>query len=127
MQRITKQRKLILEELQKLKTHPTAQEIFDLVKDKMPGINLATVYRTLDALERNGLILKLYAKKGEKARYDGYTGQHCHLVCKGCSGVMDIFDLKLDYSSGELESSGFKVIPAHLELPGFCKECQEKL
>ena len=124
MQRITKQRKIILEELRKVKTHPTAEEIFAMVRDKIPQISLATVYRNLDHLEKSGEIIKLQAKKCCRARYDGNHQRHCHLVCKKCGSVMDIFDVKFDLSSKELECAGFEVHTDHLEVPGYCKKCK---
>jgi Fur family ferric uptake transcriptional regulator len=123
MQRLTQQRKIILEELQKVYTHPTAEEIYEMVRARLPRISLATVYRNLEALEEAGLVLKLQAKNNGKARYDGDVKRHCHLVCKGCSKVIDIFDCQIQVSSKEIKEHNFFVISDHLEIPGFCQKC----
>lgn len=123
MQRLTQQRKIILEELQKVYSHPTAEEIYEMVKPRLPRISLATIYRNLDALEEAGLVLKLQAKNNGKARYDGDTKKHCHLVCKSCGKVIDVFDCNVKINSDEIKQKGFFVISDHLELPGLCKKC----
>lgn len=121
--RITKQRKIILEELQKVCTHPTASQIHKMVVQKIPNIGLATVYRTLEFLESKNLIIKLESKNKE-ARYDGDTHKHCHLICKKCGAVVDIFDVKkINIQSNELSNSGFQPFLDYLEIPGICKKC----
>ena len=57
--RMTHQRRLILDELKKLKTHPTADEIYVIVRKKMPRISLGTVYRNLEILSETGQIIKI--------------------------------------------------------------------
>ncbi len=122
--RITHQRKIILEELRKVCTHPTAMQLLSLVKKQDPKISLATVYRTLEFLEQNKLIIKLQSPK-DQAKYDGNTTAHCHLVCKKCGEVIDIFDNKqIDIQSKELKKTGFKITVDYLEIPGLCANCQ---
>jgi len=122
--RITPQRKTILEELQKAYTHPTAMQLFGLVKKRDKKISLATVYRTLEFLEKNKLIVKIQSVK-EQAKYDGNLTSHCHLVCKKCGEVIDIFDNKqIRIQSKELEKTGFKIETDYLEIPGLCANCQ---
>ncbi|HKI82610.1 MAG TPA: transcriptional repressor, partial [Pseudodesulfovibrio sp.] len=57
--RLSKQRKVILEELRKVKSHPTADEVYDMVRKIIPRISLGTVYRNLEFLSSKGLVLKL--------------------------------------------------------------------
>lgn len=124
--RLTKQRKIILDELKKVCSHPTAEEIHKMVAKKMPQISLATVYRNLDFLVKSDQILKLNSKD-KKARYDGTTDKHLHLICKKCGKVMDIFDCrKLIIESEQLKTSGFKVGCDYLEIPGRCKKCANR-
>lgn len=121
--RITRQRQIILEEICKVSTHPTALNVLQMVKKRVPGIGMATVYRSLDFLEENGLILKLKSKN-RVARYDGKVDAHCHLICEKCVSVIDIFDLKsISIESEELKRSGFKPSLGFLEIPGICKKC----
>ena len=121
--RVTSQRKIILEELCKVCTHPTAAGVYKIAKKRMPGIGLATVYRTLDFLEQRGLILKLQSKD-QKARYDGNVKKHFHLICKKCGKIEDIFDVdEIKIKSKKLKKSGFKAHFDFLEIHGLCKNC----
>ena len=121
--RQTEQRKVILEEIQKVKTHPTASEIHKMVLKKMPGIGLATVYRNLDFLEKKNLIIKLKTKKNE-SRYDGDISKHCHLICRECGHIVDVFDVKeFHIKSKQLEDCEFKIDWSNLEIHGTCKNC----
>ncbi len=121
--RVTPQRKIVLEEIQKVCTHPTAQEVFQMVQKVDPTIGLTTVYRSLDFLEKQNLILKLQSKNKE-ARYDGNPEKHCHLFCKKCGAVQDIFDVSdVKITSNELKKSGFTPEFDFLELHGICKNC----
>ena len=63
--RVTPQRKLILQELRAIHSHPTARQIYDMVHKKDPQVNLTTVYRTLDFLEKHNLIVRLQSKDRE--------------------------------------------------------------
>ena len=122
--RNTPQRKIIIEEMRKVFTHPTADEIFQMVQARNPKIGRATVYRNLDHLEKEGEILRLQTKGG-KARYDGHAKPHCHLVCKECSTVIDVFDIDFGkLESKEVRSSGFQIKTRNLEIPGICKSCK---
>lgn len=122
--RKTKQRKVILKELRKVCNHPTAEEIHKMVMRKIPNIGLATVYRNLDLMEKEGLILKLKSKN-KQARYDGNTEKHWHLICKKCKQIIDIFDVKgVKINSQQLKKSGFIPSLDYLEISGLCKKCR---
>src|SRR5574340_808335 len=88
-QRRTRQREVILEELQKVKSHPTAVGLHDLVRRRLPKISLGTVYRNLELLAKAGVIRKLETA-GAEARFDGNAGQHHHIRCVGCGRVDDV-------------------------------------
>ncbi|MCJ7604005.1 MAG: transcriptional repressor, partial [Desulfobulbaceae bacterium] len=68
--RMTKQRQVILEELRKVKTHPTADDMYQMLRKKMPKISLGTVYRNLEILSESGIIQKLDVG-GTQKRFDG--------------------------------------------------------
>jgi len=123
--RITKQRKLILDELRNVHTHPTAKELHKLVLKKNPKIGLATIYRTLDFLEENDLVIKINSNNKE-ARYDGQIEKHCHLICSSCGKIFDIFDSNLIIKSKELSELEFKPKLEYLEIRGLCKECSSR-
>jgi Fur family ferric uptake transcriptional regulator len=125
--RLTKQRRIILEELKKVCTHPTAESIYKIVRKRIKNISFATVYRNLDFLEKNGYVLKLKIKE-KKARYDGESKPHRHLICKCCGKIIDIFDCRgIIIRSKELKACGFVPDCGCLEIPGFCKQCEAKV
>ncbi len=121
--RVTPQRRIVLEELKKVRTHPTAQEVFELVQKCDKSVSLATVYRSLDFLVEQGLANKLKVR-GKQSRYDADLTQHCHLVCKKCGKVSDCFDVKnLKIDSKEIKKNGFCPCLDFLEIPGICRDC----
>ena len=86
---MTRQRAIILEVLRSDKCHHTAEEIFLLARDKLPGISRATVYNNLHALESEELIRRISGDGGPD-RYDNSFIPHGHLICSTCGGVFDI-------------------------------------
>jgi Fur family ferric uptake transcriptional regulator len=123
--RMTMQRKVILEELNKLKTHPTAGELCQIVREKLPRISLGTVYRNLEILSRQGIIQKLDVG-GTEMRFDGTVDNHYHLRCLRCGKVDDIAMEPL----GSLEmnvkgKTAYKVLGHRLEFLGVCPICQK--
>ncbi|MGB6972925.1 MAG: transcriptional repressor [Desulfobulbales bacterium] len=124
--RLTSQRQVILEELQKVTSHPTASDVFDMVRKRLPRIGLGTVYRNLDLLAERGVIKKLEVG-GEQKRFDGDTSPHYHIRCVKCNRVEDIFIERL----GELEKSAasccdYKILDHHVQFSGICSKCLPK-
>jgi Fur family ferric uptake transcriptional regulator len=122
--RLTNQRKVILQELRAVKTHPTADEVYTLVRKKIPRISLGTVYRNLEVLSSLGLILKL-ENAGCQRRYDGDVSPHHHIRCDVCGKVGDIFDVP-DISEVEKGlDTDFQITGHILEFSGICPECRK--
>ena len=123
--RMTKQRTIILEELRKMKTHPTADEIYDVVRTKIPRISLGTVYRNLDFLVDTGTILRLdYA--GNTKRFDGDISWHQHVRCTECGCVGDIMKPKQIPDIKDIKVEGFAITKARIEYDGICEKCSFK-
>lgn len=123
--RLTNQRRIILEELQTVTTHPTADEVYGMVRQKMPRISLGTVYRNLEVLSSLGLVRKLENAAGQK-RFDGDTSPHHHIRCEVCGKVGDIFDAP-DISGIEASlNSEFRITGFTLEFSGVCPDCQTR-
>ena len=89
---VTKQRAVILEVIRSDMCHHTADEIFKLAKERLPGISRATVYNNLKVLEAEKLIRKITGD-GLSDRYDNSYIPHGHLLCEICGKVKD-FDLE---------------------------------
>jgi Fur family transcriptional regulator, ferric uptake regulator len=124
--RMTKQRMLIHEELAKLYSHPTADEIHKIVKRKIPNISLGTVYRNLELLAKSGLIRKLELGLDQR-RYDAHMEDHSHIVCISCGKVSDIpADAVTINRSKVSEASEYKVLRSEVEFLGICPECTNK-
>jgi Fur family transcriptional regulator, ferric uptake regulator len=125
-QRHTRQRQIILEELQKLDSHPTAIELYDLVRRRLPNLSLGTVYRNLDLLARSGTIHKLEWSSGE-ARFDGNMRRHDHLRCQGCGRLEDIEGVPLELPPvvGN-DFRGYVILGHRLEFVGMCPQCRCK-
>ncbi len=87
--RMTKQRSVILNELRRSDLHPTADEIYQAVRKKLPRISLGTVYRNLDMLAREGLIHRIH-QAGSQMRFDAHAGDHIHIRCAYCGRIHDI-------------------------------------
>lgn len=124
--RMTRQRRVILEELCKVNTHPTADEVYTMVKGKLPNISLGTVYRNLDLLAENNQILKLETA-GNTRRYDANIEPHSHVRCLSCGKVLDIPYIdtsKLDLKGDCLKD--FNYMNVRVEIDGICAECAEK-
>lgn len=124
--RNTKQKKVILEELEKVKTHPTADSVFKLVRKKIPAISFGTVYRNLNLLKDEGKILELIQGK-YSCRYDGNPQIHYHLFCLHCTGVFDtqqeVFN---DLNRKVKKTSGFLIKYHQINFYGYCQKCKHK-
>ncbi len=122
--RLSKQRKVILEELQKVTSHPTADEVYDMVRKIIPRISLGTVYRNLEFLSSKGLVLKLGAP-GEQKRFDGCPEPHPHIRCEVCTSVADV-ECEIEIPEiPESCTSGFKILNTNVEFVGICPKCQK--
>ena len=124
-QRFTEQRATVYRYLAATDAHPTADEVFLAVRRSLPGISLATVYKSLETLVGCGLAMKL-TFADDSARYDGRTDPHHHARCLQCGRVIDLPG-RIDTSSlaGQLQPvSGFAVEGYRLELVGYCAGCQ---
>jgi len=121
--RLTSQRQVILEELKKVKSHPTANEIYDMVRKRLPRIGLGTVYRNLDLLAERGIINKLDVC-GEQKRFDGNISPHYHIRCNQCNRVEDIFierDMELEKNAASY--CNYKILDHHVQFSGICGKC----
>jgi len=124
--RMTRQRRVILEELRKVNTHPSADEIYEIVRKRLPRISLGTVYRNLEILSEYGDIQKLEPGCSLK-RFDGNPTEHCHIRCVYCDRIADApmaSDLEIDLA--RVDSTDFDIIGHRLEFLGVCPTCSDK-
>jgi Fe2+ or Zn2+ uptake regulation protein len=123
---LTRQRAVVLEVVQAGHHHPTAAEVFDAARRKMPGISFATVYNSLRFLRDEGLIHEINFGNGA-SRYDRETNRHDHAICSQCGKLVD-FDLPgtVALSRPAARASNFKVESIHLTLVGLCSKCRKR-
>lgn len=119
VKRYSKQRFTILSELSKVDTHPTADEIYEMVKKIIPNISLGTVYRNLGSLCEEGSVLK-FVSEG-KEHFDANIRPHIHLCCEKCGAISDIFDEFSEFTDETLKLNSFKV--NNIIISGFCDNC----
>ncbi|MFZ7113089.1 MAG: Fur family transcriptional regulator [Desulfatiglandales bacterium] len=127
--RITHQRNVILEELRKVPSHPTADEIYERVRKRLPRISLGTVYRNLDVLATCGLIRKIEPGQSQM-RFDADTSEHYHAVCVRCGKIEDAPIEPSDDALEVLEKAlgnltKYGIFGHKLEFLGLCNECVE--
>jgi len=127
---MTHQRQVIFEEITKMNSHPTADEIYEKVRQRLPKISMGTVYRNLDILASSGLINKVEPGHSQM-RFEGNLKDHYHVTCIRCGKVEDAKVEPLGDTLQNLESALGRMtkhgIFAHkLEFIGLCRECFEK-
>lgn len=121
--RFTIQRAAVYDVLAGTTAHPTADDVFTSVRDQVPDISLATVYKALEAFVSCGVARKLALGSGP-ARYDGRTDEHEHIRCLSCGRVQDIEGPRPDdWMEGLAEMTPFDVVGYRLELEGYCPDC----
>lgn len=124
--RNTKQKEIILEILDKNRTHPTIHEIYILAKSKYPNIGQATIYRNINKLVEENKVLRLPATDDEGYRYDINMIPHTHLVCNSCGKIIDLFDNDYDNIIKRIETTNsVKITKSLLILEGICTNCKK--
>ena len=122
-----KKRDAILTCLRSTTVHPSAEWIYEQLKESHSDISLATVYRNLALFKKQGLINSLGTVDGVE-RFDGNTHPHVHYICAGCGKVMDLPDLQTpeDLQAAAERSSGGRVESCQLTFHGVCGRCQKQ-
>jgi Fur family peroxide stress response transcriptional regulator len=121
---LTVQRREILKAVLERDDHPTADRIYESVKDRISGLSRTTVYRVLETLVELGLIRRLH-HPGAGARFDGKTHRHHHLVCRKCDRIIDIETKHLDdLKLPPKQRQGFEIEDYAVHFIGVCAECR---
>ena len=124
--RNTIQRSLVLEAVNKLQCHATADEVYAEISKDHPTISKATIYRNLNVLSELGEIRRLEIP-GSADRYDHIIRNHCHVKCKGCGRVFDVdMDFVGGLESGIRDTHGFDFTGYDIIFHGVCPECKKK-
>jgi len=123
--RMTRQRQVILEELKSVRTHPTADEIHRMVRQRLPRVSLGTIYRNLEMLVECRLVQKLELA-GSQGRFDGNAEPHYHVRCTECGQVRDLMDVPVAVKEKDFQSvTDFEIRGHRLEFFGLCPDCKK--
>lgn len=122
----TPQRLAVYEALAKDCSHPNAEILYNMLKEKYPTMSLATVYKTMDIFSEIGLIQVLNVGE-DSFRYDAETDCHPHVRCVSCNRVDDVFAIDDNELMREIaRKTGYQLTGRQLYFFGKCRACQEK-
>lgn len=123
--KLTNQRAIILDYLKENHEHPSVEDVYKFVRQKLPRISKKTVYSNLQFLSDERLIQEVQVKGVQ--RYEPKLDPHHHLICRRCQRINDL-------KSGELFSHAmetakdvddFEVESVSVNFYGICKDCKE--
>jgi Fur family ferric uptake transcriptional regulator len=125
--RVTAQRTIILETIAHLGGHLTAQQVYQSAVKRLPGLNLTTVYRTVESLQGAGMI-DTFSTSLEPLQFSlrDSNHPHAHLVCRVCGGVQELDSERIKPLQEMVQrETDFRVDMNHLTLEGLCASCRK--
>lgn len=123
---VTHQRQVIYETLASMHGHPSPEAVYDVVKERVPSISLATVYKNLKTFEQHGLVQGVSPHHGS-ARFETNPAPHHHLVCLRCRAIVDV--PAGDIGPVRLKKrapAGFRIQRYNVEMLGICGDCAQQ-
>ena len=109
----------ILEYVQRVRCHPSAETVYRTLQKTHPSLSLTTVYNTLRLFAETGLVLQLDLGCNE-TRFDGLTAPHGHFRCRACGKIYDVLEAEMNRLP---RPAGFLVEVASLSYSGLCPGC----
>ena len=124
--RVTPQRQLVLEAVARL-SHATPEEIAASVQQTAKGVNISTIYRTLDLLDSLGLVTHTHLHHGAPTYHLASDAGHVHLVCQNCGKIDEAGPDEIAPLTKALDAAhGFETNVSHLTVFGRCHDCRSK-
>jgi Fur family peroxide stress response transcriptional regulator len=124
--KLTPQRLAIFGAVSRSRSHPTAEATWRELRQAMPSLSLDTVYRTLDTLDRIGMVIRVPGSEGS-AHFDGNPSAHHHLVCRQCGAIEDIDWPQIESAELPPKVKGWgQVERTHVQFRGICRRCLAK-
>ena len=123
LRRYSRQRERIYQAVHASREHPSAQMVYDLLREELPQLSLGTVYRNLHQMAQEGMLQEL---KGPTARFDACRAPHAHIRCTCCGRVMDLSALEEPAPVRSAAEAGWQVERYSLMLEGICPACAGK-
>ncbi len=129
MIKYSKQRELILNTVKENRVHPTADFVYNKLKEENPGLSLGTVYRNLNLLAEEGIIQKIRIPNGPD-RFDGEVKEHPHMTCTCCGKVIDLpltcMEDMRQLDEEILKKTGHQVNSLQTAFTGVCGACRAR-
>jgi len=124
---VTVQRRRIFEVLAGRTDHPTPDQVYAAVKETLPGVSRATVYRVLETLVRVGVLARALSP-GAATRVDPRTSRHHHLVCQGCDRLFDVDEEAVEHRirPPDVRRRGFAIRGYSIYFTGLCAACRKR-
>lgn len=120
--RNTQQLQVVWEAIKDDTSHPTADQVYAKVRERLPNVSLGTVYRNLQKLVADEKLQILML--GRSQRFDPLAKRHQHFICEQCGRVFDVLVASEDdIRPAKLPHAGFKVSSHQLAFYGSCKQC----
>lgn len=125
---LTVQRRVIFEAILDRRDHPTADQVYDQVKDRIPGVSRTTVYRVLETLVEMGAVTKA-CSPGAATRFDPMTHRHHHLFCVKCDKLIDLEDDHLNavIKLSDVQTRLFQITDYSVHFRGVCAACRKRM
>jgi Fur family ferric uptake transcriptional regulator len=121
--RLTPQRQLVLDAVRRL-GHATPEQVHAAVVKHAPGVNITTIYRTLELLEELDLVTHTHLSHGAPTYHDVNEARHVHLVCRNCEHVQELDPEELAPLAARLaQERGFRLDIGHVAFFGLCEGC----
>ena len=117
LRRYSRQRERIYQAVHASREHPSAQMVYDLLREELPRLSLGTVYRNLHQMAQEGMLQEL---EGPTARFDACLAPHAHIRCTCCGRVMDLSALEEPAPVRSAAEAGWQVERYSLMLEGIC-------
>jgi len=125
--RVTNQRTLIMEILRQGDGHLNADEVYHRAREKQPRLSLSTVYRTLQALKKVGLVEEAHIDETRHCYEIKPATEHYHLVCLECGRVVEFqYPLARLVKRKVIEAKDFEITGSEVRMTGYCPTCQQK-
>jgi Fe2+ or Zn2+ uptake regulation protein len=124
---VTHQRQVIWDSLLSLDGHPSPEAVYERVRQQIPSISLATVYKNIRTFIEHGLLSEVSLHHGP-ARLEINMHPHHHLVCIGCRNISDVSDDHLEpVRLRKGAPAGFEIHRYSVEIHGFCSDCARRM
>jgi Fur family peroxide stress response transcriptional regulator len=121
---LTHQRRTLLETLIQRTDHPTADQLFEDLKEQIKGLSRTTVYRILETFVQAGIVIKISSQQA-KSRFDANIRRHHHICCVQCGEVSDLVVSGFDLPAiPDIHPSGFQIYDYAITFTGLCCRCQ---